>query len=115
MIRNSLINPQTLNMSSLITFANDLAKYFESTADKKQAVAHIIYEINSRKDGYCNSLTDEDKKFVLHLVEEFICGNLPFNLKPGEMVVRKRGDYDAFLEMKKYILKSLLAKSPDKN
>ena len=95
-------------MPSVFTFANDLAKYFESSPDKKEAATHIIYEINSHKDSYFRSLNDEDKKFIVQLIERFICGDLQFNLKPGEMIARKKGDYDKFLEMKKYILKNLL-------
>jgi hypothetical protein len=99
-------------MTSLIDFANDLAKYFVLSQNKKKAAIHIIYEINTRKDADFQFLGNDDKKFILNLVEEYICGNMRFNLKPGEMVLRKQKDHDEFLVMKKYILDHLLNRVP---
>jgi hypothetical protein len=97
-------------MTSLIVFANDLAKYFVLSENKKKAATHMIYEISSRMDANYNHLNDADKKLILHVIEEFINGNLQFMLNPGEMIVRKRKDLDEFLAVKKYILDHLLIK-----
>jgi hypothetical protein len=105
---SSLLTLKPPKMTSLIDFANDLAKYFVLSSNKKKAAIHIVYEINTRKDAEFKFLNNEDKKFILNLIEEFICGNMRFNLKPGEMIIRKQKDYDEFLVMKKYILDHLL-------
>jgi len=97
-------------MTSLIAFANELAKYFVSSPDSKKAATHIVYELNTHRDDYFKLLSYEEKKFVVQLMDRFISGDLLFNLRPGEMILRKRGDHDKFLEVKKYILKNL----PDK-
>jgi hypothetical protein len=96
-------------MNSLIIFANDLAKHFVLSHNKKEAATHIIYELNSRIDAESyKHLNDTDKKFVLRLVEDIISGNMQFSLKPGEMIVRKLNDYNEFLTLKKFILSHLV-------
>jgi len=91
-------------MKGLIVFANDLAKFFVLSHDKKEATAHILFELNTRVYAGLNPLNEEDKKFVIELMEDYIKGKLKFSLKPGEMIDRNQNDYDAFLEMKAYIL-----------
>lgn len=97
-------------MTSLIAFANDLAKYFVSSHDNKKAATHIIYELNTHRDDYFKLLSHEEKKIVVQLMDRFISGDLLFNLKSGEMIIRKKGDHDKFLEVKKHILKNLADK-----
>jgi|GEM_PF-1875232 hypothetical protein len=94
-------------MPSLIAFANELAKYFVSSNDNKKAATHVIYELNTHRDDYFKLLSYEEKKIVVQLMDRFISGDLLFNLRSGEMIIRKQEDHDKFLEVKKYILKSL--------
>ena|SRR5437764_6785899 len=104
-------------MATFIQFANDLAKYFVRTRNKKQAATHIIYEINSHIDPESKQLpSDADKILVVQFIEEFISGKLRFQLKKGEMIATKAKDYDLFLEMKEYILRQIVRrKSKNKN
>jgi hypothetical protein len=94
-------------MNGLIVFANDLVKVFVLSDDKKEAAAHILFELNTRVYAGLNHLTEEDKKYVLELMEDYIKGKLQLTLKLGEIIVRKEDDYNAFLELKEYILKHL--------
>jgi hypothetical protein len=94
-------------MNGLIVFANDLAKFFVLSDDKKEAATHIIFELNTRVYACLNYLSEEDKKFIIELMEDYIKGKLQFALKPGETIDRDQDDYDAFLKMKEYILQHL--------
>ena len=94
-------------MKGLIVFANHLAKVFVLSHDKKEAAAHILFELNTRVYAGLNTLSEDDKKFIMELMEEYIKGNLQFVSKPGEVINGNQDDYNAFLEMKAYILKHL--------
>lgn len=97
-------------MQTLFVFANDLAKYFVLSKNKKVAAMHIVYEINSRIDSNMKHLTEDDKRIILHLIEDFISGNQQFILKPGEMIITKQKDHDEFIAFKKYINDHVLMK-----
>ena len=94
-------------MNPVIAFANELAKYFVSSANKSEAASHIVFELRTYKDAHFKSLSDEEKILVLNLIEEFVSGKSRFILKKGEMVARRKEDYDEFLRTKKFILKKI--------
>ena len=71
---------------------------------------HIVYEINSRIDSDMKHLTEDDKRIILHLMEDFISGGQQFILKPGEMIITKQKDHDEFIAFKKYINDHVLMK-----
>src|SRR5215831_3834694 len=94
-------------MKGLIVLANDLAKSFVLSHDKKEAAAHILFELNTRVYAGLNHLSEEYKKFILELMEDYIKGNFQFVSKPGEMIDSNQDNYKVFLEMKAQILKHL--------
>ena len=94
-------------MKGLIVFANDLAQFFVLSHDKKGASAHILLELNTRVYAGLNPLSEEDKKFVIELMDDYIKGNLQLVSKPGEMINWSQDDYTAFVDMKEYIIKQL--------
>ena len=98
-------------MHTLFVFANDLAKYFVLSKNKKVAATHIVYEINSRIDVNMEHLTEEDKRIILNLIEDFISGKQQFILKAGKMIIRKQKDHDEFIAFKKYIYDHVLVKT----
>lgn len=97
-------------MSTLFDFANDLAKYFILSKNKQVAATHIVYEINSRIDTNMKHLSEDDKRIILHLIEDFISGKQQFILKAGEMIIRKQEEYNEFIAFRKYIHDHVLIK-----
>ena len=97
----------TFHVNPILTFSNDLAKYFVSSSNKKEAAIHIIYEVNTHKDVYFKTLGNDERKLVLDLTEQFISDKSQFILKQGEMIARRKEDYNEFLELKKFILKNI--------
>jgi hypothetical protein len=92
-------------MSTLIAIANQIAKSFLNTRNKKHAANHIIYEVSSLV--YLESkhpLEYSEKAAIIQLIDEFISGKRSFQLKKGEFIITQPRDSRMFLQRKEYIL-----------
>ena len=95
-------------MSNLHFMANELAKSFVQSKNKKQAARQIVLQINSFKSSESQKPFDYDKKLIIvKLIYEIIYGLKPGQSLRNELIMSELNDRIFFVECVDFILRRL--------
>src|SRR6266487_6439267 len=93
---------------NLHTLANELAKSFVQSKNKKQAAKHIVSQLNSFRYSESQKLYDYDKKLmIVKLIYEIIYDLKSSQSMHDELVVAELNDKVFFIECVDFILRRL--------
>ena len=85
--------------------AQNYASSFVRTEDKKQAAKEIIDKINSLKYENGQLINNDDKKYILDLIGEFLSNKRVWKYKYGGYVISPSAhDNQSYLNLVEYIL-----------
>jgi hypothetical protein len=97
-------------MPSAIQYAQQLAKVFIKTKNKKTAANHIIYQINSLIYADSKQPVESAVKIeIIQLINELLAGKRSLELLSGEIISAQTTDCSAFLLVTNYILKEIIS------
>lgn len=96
-------------MATFIEIANNLAKDFVTSSDKRAAARRMISEINGLVYSESQKpLLYSDKKRIVQYIGEFISRERPFQYRDGgRVVISEAKDNTQYLDMVDYILNEL--------
>ena len=95
-------------MSNLHDLANELAKSFVESKNKRQAARKIVIELNNFKSSESQKPFDYDKKIaILKLIYEIIYGLKPCESIHEELVKAELNDRIFFIECVDFIIRRL--------
>jgi hypothetical protein len=95
-------------MSNFHSMANELAKSFVQSKNKKQAVRQIVLKINNLRSSESEKPFDYDKKLtIVTLIYEIIYGLKPCQSLHDELIMAELKDRIFFIECIDFILKRL--------
>jgi|GEM_PF-3049436 len=95
-------------MASYSEIANELAKSYVQSKDKKYAINQMVFEINYLADPISKEPLEYDEKAsILKLIHELLSGQRTFILKEGEEIFPEFKDITIFFEHKNTIMQQL--------
>ncbi len=95
-------------MSNLQTMANEMAKLFVQSKNKKQAAKQIVSQINSLRYSKSQKPFDYEKKLtVIKLIYEIIYGLRPYSCRHDEFVMAELKDQILFIECIDFMIRRL--------
>jgi hypothetical protein len=95
-------------MSNLQNMANELAKSFVQSKNKKQAARKIVIELNNFKSSESQTPFDYDKKIaILKLIYEIIYGLKSCESIHDELIRAELNDKIFFIECVDFIIRRL--------
>src|SRR6476620_7622899 len=95
-------------MSNIHTMANELAKSFVQSKNKKQAARQIVLQINNLNSSESQKPFDYDKKLgVVKLIYEIIYGLKTCESVHDELIMAELSDKIFFIECVDFIIKRL--------
>jgi hypothetical protein len=95
-------------MSNLHSMANELAKSFVQSKNKKQAARQIVIELNNFKSSESQKPFDYDKKLaIVKLIYEIIYGLKTCESIHDELIMADLSDKIFFIECVDFILRRL--------
>ena len=95
-------------MASYVEIANELAKSYVQSKNKRYALNQMIFELNYLSDPQSKEpLEYQAKAIILKHIHELLSGQRTFKLREGEEIIPEFKDITIFFACKQAIIKEL--------